>query len=79
MDKENLKDYYDNLLKNVISLYTRSTLQQYHLSEEQALEIVSNVTKIPKEKLQELKNKREEGIKEEFKNSQESIVTAASR
>lgn len=79
MDKENLKDYYDNLLKDVISLYTRSTLQQYHLSDEQALEIVSNVTKIPKEKLQELKNKREEGIKEEFEKSQEAIVTAASR
>ena len=49
------KEYYESLLKNSISLYTKGTLMQYGLREDQALEIVSNLTGIAPEKLQELK------------------------
>lgn len=58
------KEYYENLLKNSISLYTKGTLTQYGLREDQALEIVSNLTGIDPEKLQELRAERINNIKD---------------
>ena len=43
------KEYYEKLLNNSVNLYTKGTLMQYGLREEQALEIVSNLTGIAPE------------------------------
>ena len=73
------KEYYENLLKNSISLYTKGTLIQYGLREDQALEIVSNLTGIAPEKLQELKAERINNIKENMSKSNEVLSSMISR
>lgn len=73
------KEYYENLLKNSISLYTKGTLMQYGLREDQALEIVSNLTGIAPEKLQELKSERINNIKENMSKSNEVLSSMISR
>lgn len=73
------KEYYENLLKNSISLYTKGTLMQYGLREDQALEIVSNLTGIAPEKLQELKAERINNIKENMNKSNEVLSSMISR
>lgn len=73
------KEYYENLLKNSISLYTKGTLMQYGLRENQALEIVSNLTGIAPEKLQELKAERINNIKENMSKSNEVLSSMISR
>lgn len=73
------KEYYENLLKNSISSYTKGTLMQYGLREDQALEIVSNLTGIAPEKLQELKAERINNIKENMSKSNEVLSSMISR
>ena len=73
------KEYYENLFKNSISLYTKGTLMQYGLREDQALEIVSNLTGIAPEKLQELKAERINNIKENMSKSNEVLSSMISR
>lgn len=73
------QDYYENLLSKSISLYTHGTLMQYGLREEQALEIVSNLTRLSPEKLQELKNNRVASLTESMSNSNEVISSMLSR
>ena len=62
-EKEMLQAYRSLIDKNV-SLYTNGTLSQYGLSDEQALEIVSNLTGISKDKLQEAKNNRDNAMRD---------------
>lgn len=73
------KEYYENLLKNSISLYTKGTLMQYGLREDQALEIVSNLTGINPEKLQEIRAERINNIKDSMTKSNEVLSTMISR
>ena len=73
------KEYYENLLKNSISLYTKVTLMQYGLREDQALEIVSNLTGIAPEKLQEIRAERINNIKDSMNKSNEVLSTMISR
>lgn len=73
------KEYYENLLKNSISLYTKGTLMQYGLREDQALEIVSNLTGINPEKLQEIRAERINNIKDSISKSNEVLSTMISR
>lgn len=49
-----------SVFKRVVESYTHGTLTQYGLSEEAALDIVSNLTGLPKEKLVELKKARDD-------------------
>lgn len=73
------KEYYEKLLNNSVNLYTKGTLIQYGLREEQALEIVSNLTGIAPEKLQELREERINNISESMIKSNEVLSTMISR
>lgn len=73
------KEYYEKLLNNSVNLYTKGTLIQYGLREDQALEIVSNLTGIAPEKLQELRNERINTISNEMNKSNEVLSTMISR
>lgn len=72
-------EYYEKLLNNSISLYTKGALMQYGLREDQALEIVSNLTGIAPEKLQELRAERINNISESMSKSNEVLSTMLSR
>ncbi len=73
------KEYYEKLLNNSVNLYTKGTLIQYGLREDQALEIVSNLTGIAPEKLQELRNERINTISNEMNKSNEILSSMLSR
>lgn len=73
------KEYYEKLLNNSVNLYTKGTLMQYGLREDQALEIVSNLTGIAPEKLQELRNERINTISNEMNKSNEILSSMLSR
>ena len=73
------KEYYENLLKNSVNLYTKGTLIQYGLREDQALEIVSNLTGIAPEKLKELRAERVNTISNEMNKSNEILSSMISR
>ena len=73
------KEYYENLLKNSISLYTKGTLMQYGLREEQALEIVSNLTGVAPEKLQELRAERINAVSNEMEKSSQNLASMITR
>lgn len=73
------KEYYEKLLNNSVNLYTKGTLMQYGLREDQALEIVSNLTGIAPEKLQELRNERINTISGEMNKSNEILSSMISR
>ena len=73
------KEYYENLLKNSVNLYTKGTLMQYGLREDQALEIVSNLTGIAPEKLKELRAERVNTISNEMNKSSEILSSMISR
>lgn len=73
------KEYYEKLLNNSVNLYTKGTLMQYGLREDQALEIVSNLTGIAPEKLQELRNERINTISNEMNKSNEILSSMISR
>ena len=55
------------LLENAIDLHTKRILEQYGLTEEQSLEIVSNLTKVPKDKIAALRNHRDNEISKNAK------------
>ena len=57
-----------SVLERAVELYVHGTLMQYGLSEEAALDIVSNLTGLPKEKLVELKKARDDKNLESLKN-----------
>lgn len=67
------QEYLENVLMKTIELYTKGTLRQYGLTDEATLEIVANVTNIPKDKLIEIKQQRTEQIANSFDKSQEII------
>lgn len=73
------KEYYENLLKNSVNLYTKGTLMQYGLREDQALEIVSNLTGIAPEKLKELRAERVNTISNEMEKSSQNLSSMISR
>lgn len=73
------KEYYENLLKNSISLYTKGTLMQYGLREDQALEIVSNLTGVAPEKLQELRAERINAVSNEMEKSSQNLSSMITR
>ena len=73
------KEYYEKLLNNSVNLYTKGTLMQYGLREDQALEIVSNLTGIAPEKLQELRTERVNTISNEMNKSNEILSSMMSR
>lgn len=73
------QEYLEEVLMNTISLYTKGTLRQYGLSEEASLEIVSNITKLSPEKLQELRQQRAEELSNSFGNSPETINNIITR
>lgn len=73
------QEYLEEVLMNTINLYTKGTLRQYGLSEEAALEIVSNITKLAPEKLQELRQQRAEELSNSFGNSPETINNIITR
>ena len=73
------KEYYEKLLNNSVNLYTKGTLMQYGLREDQALEIVSNLTGIASEKLQELRTERVNTISNEMNKSNEILSSMISR
>lgn len=73
------KEYYENLLYKSINLYTHGALIQYGLREDQALEIVSNLTGISPEKLQELRNERSNSLRESMSKSNEVLSSMLSR
>ena len=73
------KEYYEKLLNNSVNLYTKGTLMQYGLREDQALEIVSNLTGIAPEKLQELRSERVNTISNEMNRSNEILSSMISR
>lgn len=74
------KEYYENLLNNSISLYTKGILtKQYGFKEETALEIVSNLTGIAPEKLQELRAERVNTISNEMNKSSQNLSSMITR
>ncbi|MBR3117485.1 MAG: hypothetical protein IKF36_06430 [Bacilli bacterium] len=62
MDGKKTLEAFKNLVNKNIDLYTHGVLVQYGLTDEQALEIVSNLTGISKESLVEAKKQREEAF-----------------
>lgn len=73
------KEYYEKLLNNSVNLYTKGTLIQYGLREDQALEIVSNLTGIAPEKLKELRVERVNTISNEMEKSSQNLSSMISR
>lgn len=73
------KEYYENLLYKSINLYTHGTLTQYGLREDQALEIVSNLTGLSPEKLQEIRNEQTNSLRESMSDSNEVLSSMLSR
>ena len=74
MDKT--KEAFDNLLTDCVGLYVNGVLVQYGISEEQALEIVANLTKLPKERLVELKQSRDNRMSEQFSKVTDNVLYA---
>ena len=62
-----------SVLARVLEAYTHGTFTQYGLSEEAALDIASNLSGLSKEKLEELKKKRDTSILETMNTSNEVI------
>lgn len=56
------KDAFEKLFGDVMKLYFDDTLIQYGLDEQQELDIVSSVTRLPKEYLIEAKQSRKAQI-----------------
>ena len=72
MDKTN--EAFDTLLANAVGLYVNGVLVQYGISEEQAIEIVANLTKLPKEKLIELKQSKYNRLSEQMNGAIDSTL-----
>ena len=72
MDKTN--EAFDTLLANAVGLYVNGVLVQYGISEEQSLEIVANLTKVPKEKLIELKQSKNNRLSEQMNGAIDSTL-----
>ena len=72
MDKTN--EAFETLLTDAVGLYVNGVLGQYGIAEEKALEIVSNLTKLPKEKLVELKQSRDNRLLEQISKSNDEIL-----
>ena len=72
---EMTKEAFDTLLTDVVGLYVNGVLVQYGISEKQALEIVANLTKLPKEKLDELKKSRDNRLLEQMHNSTDDSLS----
>ena len=68
------REAFEVLLANVVGLYVNGALVQYGIGEEQALEIVANLTKLPKEKLVELKQQRDNRLSEQMGKLTETMV-----
>ena len=62
MDEKKTLEAFKNLVNKNVDLYTQGVLVQYGLTDEQALEIVSNLTGLSKEKLVEAKRQREDAF-----------------
>lgn len=63
----------EELLNKCIKLFVNRTLEQYGLDERASLEIVSNLTGIPREQLVEIRNKRDMHLNNEMKESFETV------
>lgn len=72
MQKE--KEAFNALLNNVINLYVNGVLVQYGLDEAQALDIIANTTGLPKEKLFELKQARDNRLYQQMSKSTDQVL-----
>lgn len=72
-NNEELREAFDNLFMKNMNLYTHGTLTQYGLDENIALEIVSDLTGLPKEVLISVKKCRDDALKEKVDESFETI------
>lgn len=73
------ENYGKELLDNCLNLYIKGTLEQYGLSKSAALEIVSNLTKVSPEQLENLRQERINNIKSTFNKSNDTLKSMLSR
>lgn len=73
------ENYGKELLDNCLNLYIKGTLEQYGLSKSAALEIVSNLTKVSPEQLENLRQERINNIKSTFDKSNDTLKSMLSR
>ena len=73
------ENYGKELLENCLNLYIKGTLEQYGLSKSAALEIVSNLTKVSPEQLENLRQERINNIKSTFDKSNDTLKSMLSR
>ena len=73
------ENYGKELLDNCLNLYIKGTLEQYGLSKSTALEIVSNLTKVSPEQLENLRQERINNIKSTFDKSNDTLKSMLSR
>lgn len=73
------ENYGKELLDRCLDLYVKGGLEQYGLSKSAALEIVSNLTKVSPEQLENLRQERYNKISQSFNSSNEVIKNIISR
>ena len=76
--EKNKKEYptFEGLMLDVILLYVDGVLQQYGLTDEQALDIVANVTKLHKKTLIDLKRMWVEDLSNQMSGASDEILGA---
>ena len=75
MEKDITDKALKKLMENFIASYTNGILVQYGLTEEQALDFVSNTSGIPRKKLIELKRQIDNANREDVKRPFEDLLT----
>ena len=73
------ENYGKELLEKCLDLYVKGALEQYGLSKSAALEIVSNLTKVSPEQLENLRQERINNIKSTFDKSNDTLKSMLSR
>ena len=64
MEEKQALEAFKELIEKNVSLYANGTLEQYGLTDEQSLEIVSGLTGLTKERLKEVKEERNKTLKD---------------
>ena len=76
--EKNKKDIvtFEGLMLDVMLLYIDGVLQQYGLTDKQALDIVANVTKLHKKTLIDLKQMWDENLSKQMSGATDEILGA---
>lgn len=74
--ERNKKNMFTFVMLDAILLYVDGVLQQYGLTDEQALDIVANVTKLHKKTLIDLKQMWDEDLSKQMSGATDEILGA---